>query len=484
MTTTESRSPEVNGSAGSDTADDGAGVVVIHDQLDVAAPATDVPTTARLPERGRTLRAIAACDEDILRICPEERFKFSGLGAVVIGTSVLAAASMTLGLSIVFDMPFWQVLPGGILWGAFILALDRWLVSSGSGWRHYAPRIVLSVFFGLIVAEPIVVRVFEDAIFEEIASDRRDRIEEQRGRLNDCNPEITDVLDLPSVPEDCGRDQLSELTLPAGQDLAAVGDDLLNSQTTLTAQLDSLSAQLATERQKLADETAGVVGGGLSGEAGDGPAASARRETITGLEEDVARVSGDLDEVNAEISLIRGEGTTTTATAQEQADEYNAARGPAIERELDGLRDELSAKPGLTRRMDVLGTLMTTSVTILLGRLALTLFFVAIDTAPALIKLSSSGGAYDAIMSERLDSAVESDQLARGMASRARRANAAATARQIALTAQIDEARNDQILDEEVDRLARSALARRQRRMAEQREYRDDADDYDDFDDL
>ena len=61
--------------------------------------------------------------------CPEEEPKFVGLGSAVLVTSTMAAVSSTVALTIATGASWWVVSPIGLLYGAVIFMLDRFLVS-------------------------------------------------------------------------------------------------------------------------------------------------------------------------------------------------------------------------------------------------------------------------------------------------------------------------------------------------------------------
>lgn len=419
--------------------------------------------------RGRFLRTVAGCNEDILKECPDERFKFSGFGAVILGTACLAAVSMTFGLSIVFEQPVLVVAPGGLLWGAFILALDRWLVSTGTGWRHFLPRVGLAAFFGLIIAEPMVLLAFRDAISEALAKEASSTVAGYEALLVRCNPEVEDPL-APAVTVDgCEDEGRLSLDRPAEPQVPQVTDEQLARQADLGSRLDDLNAQLAEERAALPSEVAGEVGAGLSGRAGDGSAASARREAIDGLVADIDRVGAELDDLTTEIQEIEEQRRAAIHGAEEAADRYNTARSSAIGEQVAQREKQLSATPGLARRMDKLSELMMESHTIFLARVLLTFFFVAIDTAPVFVRILSSGSAYDKILMYRLAGAVEREQVKRRLASERGLAHqrvelskikqqAEGVERELALERRLDEARVEEEVENEIARMERAAF--------------------------
>lgn len=355
---------------------------------------------------GRPLRALAACDENVLRECPEERFKFSGLGAVIVGTSSLAALSMAEAIALVFAMSYVGALWFGLIWGGFIMAVDRWLVATGKGLKHYLPRIAMAIILGVVVAEPFVLRAFDDAIDERIAEETADKVDEESREYHRCNPHIDDALQPDLDQPDCGRHLLS-LTRPTTPTIPEVPPELAAQHASLSTQLANLNTSLGEARAAVTAEELGLPGAGNSGEPGIGLFTEARREVVDGLLADIARVNEQFRPVDDERTRILGEQEAATAEAETAALTYNEAREPAIEAAVNERRADLSEEPRLSRRWITLVDLMFDSLPIFVARVLLSLFFITIDTAPALIKMSTSGGTYDRLVEGRLATAEE-----------------------------------------------------------------------------
>ena len=66
----------------------------------------------------------------ILRQCPAERPKYTGIGSVILVTSLLAAISMGFLLHEDVGATFGWAIVLSIVWGVAIAALDRWLTVS------------------------------------------------------------------------------------------------------------------------------------------------------------------------------------------------------------------------------------------------------------------------------------------------------------------------------------------------------------------
>lgn len=94
---------------------------------------TDSPTPGRaISERfefARRLRTLTGVDEKLLARVGYERSKYTALGGVVLGTSVIAAFSMwNFATEAMGRASFLALIPTAI-WMLFILNLDRWLVT-------------------------------------------------------------------------------------------------------------------------------------------------------------------------------------------------------------------------------------------------------------------------------------------------------------------------------------------------------------------
>ncbi|MEV4514951.1 DUF4407 domain-containing protein, partial [Dactylosporangium sp. NPDC049525] len=140
---------------------------------------------------GRVLRLATGVREDILAQVPSERARYTSMGGVVVGTAIMAMLSMGAALYWVFG-GFEPFIPVAVLvWGMFILSLDRWLMSSSTGtggraWGKLFPRFFLSVALGVILAEPLLLGVYNTAINERVAKDRQEELTTRESNLRTC----------------------------------------------------------------------------------------------------------------------------------------------------------------------------------------------------------------------------------------------------------------------------------------------------------
>jgi hypothetical protein len=117
----------------------------------------------------RWLRALAGIREDVLDWVPEDRPRYTRLGAIILNTGLLAGLSLFTGLDKVVQV-FWLFLvPIALIWAFVVVSFDGWLIASTHGavksarWRVFIPRLVISVLMGAVIAEPLLLWVFQPA---------------------------------------------------------------------------------------------------------------------------------------------------------------------------------------------------------------------------------------------------------------------------------------------------------------------------------
>jgi len=109
--------------------------------------------------------------QKLLKQFPSEHSKYSGLGAVLLATFVLATISAGYAIYTVFGNWVWTI-GFAIIWGLIIFNFDRFLVST---MRKYGvsrrkqlwmtiPRISLALLIGLTIARPLEMKIFDKEI--------------------------------------------------------------------------------------------------------------------------------------------------------------------------------------------------------------------------------------------------------------------------------------------------------------------------------
>ncbi|TMI93544.1 MAG: DUF4407 domain-containing protein [Bacteroidetes bacterium] len=125
--------------------------------------------------------------QKLLKQFPSEHSKYSGLGAVLLATFVLATISAGCAVYTVFGNWLWTI-AFAIIWGLIIFNFDRFLVST---MRKYGvsrrkqimmalPRVALALLIGVVIARPLEMKIFEKEINVKMTKNLHDKI-----RLND-----------------------------------------------------------------------------------------------------------------------------------------------------------------------------------------------------------------------------------------------------------------------------------------------------------
>lgn len=227
----------------------------------------------------------------LLKRCPTETSKFTGIGATVFFTGVLAALSGGYAFYTIFENAWWAM-AFGLLWGSIIFNLDRFIVStmkkSKKGkWNELlmaSPRILLAVMLAIVISKPLELKIFskeidrklvllEEEIYQrEIASiDQRfiDQTQILQNQMNDLKSDIE--------TKRAKRDELAEI---ARQEADGTGGsmkrnagpiyqikkaDADKAQTELDAsiqnnqpQIDRLQTELTNLNQQKSMELAGI----------------------------------------------------------------------------------------------------------------------------------------------------------------------------------------------------------------------------------
>ncbi|WDZ86006.1 DUF4407 domain-containing protein [Micromonospora cathayae] len=348
----------------------------------------------------RLLRGVAGVDETLLRRVWHERARHTSLGGVILGTALLAAFSMWVAVNQVLGrVSAWHLFPA-LLWFLFIINFDRQLVTSmAGGVRRVGPllaRLALAVMFGVVIAEPLVMRIFETAIEQHIREERSGQLDTLRTSLLSCNGEKTATAEDTSASQDCRQYLLSFETTPA-----AIRRELAGTRTEAAAlqkTVDKDTTALNGLREKAARECTGGGGTGFTGRSGNGPRCRQR----TAEAEAFAR-SHPIEENGRKHSELRGrivvlEQQLSTAVANfEQDRDRKIAERVEEERSHQG-------PIGFLERLAALHELTGSNPALFASTWAIRLFFIAVDCLPMMAKFFGGTSGYDRLYRVRSES--------------------------------------------------------------------------------
>lgn len=312
-----------------------AGEVRGADQARVAPPVASDPRPPRLrradPRRPRlsTLRRMAVlggADNDVLDEVPEEQPRFVQMFFVLLGTALVSALSMMFALLTGVRVAIWLAAPLALVWGLIIFNLDRFLTSTMRSTRNIVrllglavPRVIMAALIGIVVAEPLVLQVFQNDIAREVNS-------------TNVTQALNDQDAVAGGPEkqalDAASAQVSALENQAATGIVA-GTSSTSAESAAAQQtVDQLTQQLAAQQGvidqaravyqcELTGQGAGTVPG-CTGVAGDGASSDAAQAQLAQAQAAYDGLSTQLQQAQATLTAANAAGTDAAASSAEQ----------------------------------------------------------------------------------------------------------------------------------------------------------------------
>lgn len=360
--------------------------------------------TARPPglDAARRLRALTGIDEALLDKVRYERSKYTALGGVVLGTSVIAAFSMwNFATEALGRISFWALVPT-VIWMLFVLNLDRWLVTpQPNARRRVGPlltRLLIALLLGTVIAEPLVLRIFQTAIEQHVRDERTDVIDQLRTNLVRCNP-VPSTTRTPT-PKGCDRTYvLSFGATPGeqGEELTALRSDAATLQERVdrdTTRLEAIDSEVRDECRRLVR----IAATGLYQRTSECLRLRAKAQdyrTTHRTSENEKRLA----DMNGRISRIEAQLTSSRGT-------FLKDRADGIEQRLDDERAK-QREIGVLERIRALDDLASGNAVLFTGIWLVRLLFVLLDVLPVLVKYLSGETAYDRMLTSESNSAVK-----------------------------------------------------------------------------
>jgi hypothetical protein len=345
---------------------------------------------------GQFLITLSGGRTDILEHCPGERIRFQSLGWVILITSGMAVVSMWFALTSALGVHAYAALPLALLWGLVIMGIDRWLVTSlpydrTRKWFIAAPRLALAILLGSLISTPIVLRVFQSEINNQIsvikqenaanfiASQQRSTVQQQVAKWQATVTNLNKVID-----------SGGQAPINPGSDPTVQG---------LTKQMNAAQAQANKDYTEWKCE---LYGGHCGAPKGNGPLAQATHR----------RYQADLAQVSALQTRIKGRESALQANdqasqqirlqqAQQQLPEAKAQLTLAQNRETalaNGFDATNESTNGLLIRLQALDQLTAKGGSLSVVRWLLFLLFLVIEVLPVMVKLLTPPGQYEAIL--------------------------------------------------------------------------------------
>lgn len=288
----------------------------------------------------------SGASHQLLEDTPSESSKYAGIGATIFFTGVFAALAGVYAMYSVFDS-YWIATLAGLIWGAMIFNLDRYIVSSMrkreqtiDELKIALPRFILAVLIALVISKPLELKIFEKEINKEL---------------------VTMQLEDRQLKEDLVKLKYTQEREMLMGEIAALKLEV--DKKTLVR--DSLRLRAQVE----ADGTGGTM------RRNAGPIYAIKKS--------------DADKVEAELEQLTARNLGLTSQKQARIDEIERS----ITSEIQAI--EAGALGGLAARLDALSRLTAKSSAVWMANWFIILLFIAIESAPVLVKLMSPTGPYD-----------------------------------------------------------------------------------------
>ncbi|WP_372973490.1 DUF4407 domain-containing protein [Muriicola sp.] len=285
----------------------------------------------------------SGADASILETCsPGERNKYAGIGATVFFTAVMAFLAAGYALYTVFDNVY-TALGFGLIWGLLIFNLDRFIVSTikkrnsfKSEFLQATPRILLAVIIAVVISKPLEMKIFEKEIDRVLL--------EQKNEFTLAN-----------------KKQIAQQYTP-------VVEELEQDIAILKAEVAAKEAETNALYDIYISEAEGTAGTMLLGK---GPVYKEKREKH--------------DAALLELRELKADNAERIAAIENQIQELNTDYDTVV----TDSQPIIDGFDGLMARIGALGELPW------FPSFFIFLLFLAIETAPIVVKLLSPKGPYD-----------------------------------------------------------------------------------------
>jgi len=428
-----------------------------------ARPARTAPRPAP-PSGGpaRILRAVAGIREEVLDWAPEERPRYTRLGAIIVNTGLLAGVSLFAALHHVVGAPPVVLLPVGAFWAFLVISFDGWLIASTHGALGaskvavFIPRLFISLLLGAVIAEPLVLWIFQPAIQAEVRTYRSQQLVGYEGNLRRCNP----ATGIPVADPTCAALVLSVPESPLAK--RAKLADLQSQRDQLQQHITEINTEWNRLNQVARDECNGKPGQGLSGHVGEGPNCKRNRGEADKYREDsqLSARQAQLTALDRQITGLASDIETSSATYGTQVD-------LAIKQKVADRREDQGSFIGLLDEVAALGRLADKSWFVFGAEWLLRLLLIALDCMPVLTKLMGGSTRYDRFINAQLEMASRMHAESVGFQERTFRQDTRADIERLDQEDRAERSRRQAAERSEIDRLVHQIRDDRRRNAAD-----------------
>lgn len=295
----------------------------------------------------------AGINRSLIKRCPTDTAKYTGIGAAVFFTGLLAALSGGYAVFTVFESVGWAI-GFGLLWGLIIFNLDRFIVSTmRKQKKSYArelltasPRILLAVMLAIVISKPLELKIFSKEI------DRK----------------------LVTLEEEIYQKEIQDLEQRYTGQLLAIEAQSNQLKEEIRAKTEKRDA-LALAAQQEADGTGG------SGKRNAGPIYQIKKSDADQAQSELAALNQ-----NYQPLILQKQQEWDTLFDQKQTEIANLKRNPWN---------------GMAAQLQALSILGQENEAIRIANIFIMLLFILLECTPIISKLISGRGPYDELLEIR-----------------------------------------------------------------------------------
>lgn len=359
----------------------------------------------------RRMAVLGGADNDVLDEVPEEVPRFVQMFLVLAGTALVSALSMMFALLTGVRISIFLAIPLALVWGLIIFNLDRFLTSTMRSTKNVFrllglafPRVIMAALIGIVVAEPLVLQVFQNDINREVNS-------------TNVTQALSDQDAVANGPEKQALDAASA-QVAALENQAATGIVAGTSSTSAEAAaaqqtVDQLTQQLAAQQTvidqaravyqcELTGQGAGQVPG-CTGVAGDGASSEAAKAQLAQAQSSYDALAAQLQQAQSSLATANSAGAEAAAASADQnkqqaQDQLPAARAQ-YESALTAYNDRAASVAngnagavGLLSQISALERLSEREPTLRWAHWLIAALFFMIELLPVLVKVLTGFG--------------------------------------------------------------------------------------------
>ncbi|WP_295782729.1 DUF4407 domain-containing protein [uncultured Microbacterium sp.] len=359
----------------------------------------------------RRMAVLGGADNDVLDEVPEEVPRFVQMFLVLAGTALVSALSMMFALLTGVRVSILLAIPLAIVWGLIIFNLDRFLTSTMRSTKNLfrllglaLPRVIMAALIGIVVAEPLVLQIFQNDITREVNS-------------TNVTQALTDQDAVTNGPEkqalDAATAQVSALENQAATGIVAGTSSTSAEAAAAQQSVDQLTQQLAAQQTvidqaravyqcELTGQGAGTVPG-CTGVAGNGASSDAAQAQLQQAQSAYDSLSAQLQQAQSTLASANSAGAAAAASSadankQQAEDQLPAARAQydsalaAYNARASSVADGNAGAVGLLSQITALERLSDREPVLRWAHYLIAALFFMIELLPVLVKVLTGFG--------------------------------------------------------------------------------------------